>query len=92
ANHIGSLPVIALLVASSFAGWQLIRSEFHSLLRQAFAPSLFNEFPAKKLIAGILLIIPGIMSDIVAIILLLWPKKHEGMGQDIIEGKFHRMD
>lgn len=92
ANHIGSLPVIALLLASSFAGWQLTKSELHSLLKQAFSPSLFSEFPARKLIAGILLIMPGIMSDIIAVILLLWPKKHDDIEQGVIEGKFHRMD
>lgn len=92
ADHIGGLPVMALLAASAFAGWQMIRSEFHSLLRRAFAPSSFSEFPAKKLIAGILLIVPGIVSDIAAIILLLWPKKPEDSDHGIIEGKFHRMD
>lgn len=93
ADHVGGLPVIAMLAVSAFAGWQLIKSEFHSLLNQAFAPALFSEFPARKLIAGILLIVPGIISDIAAIILLFWPKKHEESGHhDIIEGNFHRMD
>ena len=89
ADHIGALPVILLLFASALAGWQLIRSEFHTLLIRAFKPTAFNEFPARKLIAGILLIIPGIISDIAAIVLLLWPKKQE---TGFIEGKFHRMD
>ncbi len=90
ADHIGGLAVLALLAASAFAGWQLIRSEFHTLLSRAFQPTMFSEFPARKLIAGILLIIPGIISDLAAIILLLWPKKPEEQG--IIEGKYHRMD
>ena len=94
ADHIGGLPVILLLAASAFAGWQLIKSELHALLNRAFAPSssFFGEFPATRLIAGILLIIPGILSDIVAIILLLWPKKPQEPDSGIIEGRFHRMD
>ncbi len=94
ADHIGGLPVMLLLAASAFAGWQLIKSELHVLLNRAFAPAspFSGEFPATRLIAGILLIIPGILSDIVAIVLLLWPRKPQEPDSGIIEGRFHRVD
>ena len=94
AEHIGGLPVVLLLAASAVGGWQMIRSEFHSLVSRAFAPSplLFSEFPARKLIAGILLIVPGIITDIIAFILLLWPKKPDEPDSGIIEGRYHRVD
>jgi UPF0716 protein FxsA len=94
AEHIGSLPVILLLAASAFGGWQLIRGEFHSLLNRAFAPAplQLNEFPARKLVAGILLIVPGIITDIAAIILLLWPRKPDAPEHGVIEGRYHRID
>lgn len=94
AEHVGGLPVILFLAASAFGGWRLIRNEFHSLLGRAFAPTplLLSEFPARKLIAGILLIVPGIISDIAALVLLLWPRKPDAPDHGIIEGRFHRMD
>lgn len=94
AEHIGGLPVILLVAASAYGGWQLIRSEFYSLLSSAFSPSPLplSEFPARKLVAGILLIVPGIISDIAAIILLLWPRKPDEPDHGIIEGRYHRVD
>ena len=94
AEHIGGLTVVLLLAAGAFGGWQLIRGEFHSLLNRAFSPAplQLNEFPARKLVAGILLIVPGIISDVAAIILLLWPKKPRTPDHGIIEGRFHRID
>lgn len=94
AEYIGGLPVILFLAASAFGGWQLIRGEFHSLLNRAFAPAplQLNEFPARKLIAGILLIVPGVITDVAAIILLLWPRKPDAPDHGIIEGRYHRID
>ncbi|MBY0579928.1 MAG: FxsA family protein [Burkholderiales bacterium] len=92
ADHIGGLAVIALLIASAYAGWQLLKSEFRSLLNRIFTPASFDGFPARKMIAGILLILPGIISDIAAILLLLWPRHSHEPDNGIIEGKFHRMD
>lgn len=92
ADHIGGLPVIALLAASAYAGWQLLKNEYRAFLGRVFAPTSFDGFPARRLIAGILLILPGIISDIAAIFLLLWPKTPQDPDDAIIEGKFHRMD
>lgn len=92
ADHIGGGAVLLMLAASAFAGWQLLKNEYRSFLSRVFTPAPFGEFPAKRLIAGILLIVPGIITDIAAIFLLLWPKTQQHHDDGFIEGKFHRMD
>lgn len=72
--------VVLYLVVMIVLGLQLIRNEKHLFtvrIMQSFAQ---NQHPVKALfgsarniIAGILLIIPGVITDIVAAILLLWP-------------------
>jgi len=65
------------------------------------AKALFGS--AKNLIAGILLIIPGVITDAIAVILLLLPSAKVGPGakqararkaanDDVIEGEFRRED
>ena len=54
-------------------------------------------FSFRKLVAGILFIIPGVVSDVIAIVLLLLPAPTPKPVQDqsaaqIIDGKFRRVD
>lgn len=68
------------LILSAFAGWTLIKEE-----KMAIAGRLFSSLQAgtspisaifdslRTLLAGILLILPGIVSDVLAIVLLLLP-------------------
>ena len=58
-------------------------------------PELLYSF--RKLVAGILFVIPGVVSDVIAIILLLLPAPKPKPVQDqsaaqIIDGKFRRVD
>lgn len=92
AEHVGALPVFALIAASAYAGWQLVRHEYRSFLGRIFMPAGLANPPARNLVAGILLIVPGLLSDIAAIALLLWPKKAPAREDGIIEGSFHRID
>ena len=57
---------------------------------------------ARNIIAGLLLIIPGVLTDLIAVVLLLIPVnkndiksstlKQTAANDDVIEGEFHRED
>ena len=102
--------VLLYLVVVALLGLQLIRDEKLLLsgrlmqsLTQGGNPikALFGS--ARNIVAGILLIIPGVLTDIIAVVLLLIPvnkngknaSKHqtrEAANDDVIEGEFHRED
>lgn len=104
--------LIAYLVLVALLGWRLLQEEkllVHGRMAQTFmqggtsARALFGS--AKNIIAGILLIIPGVMSDALAVILLLMPSAKpvftnsqthashaKAANDDIIEGEFRRED
>lgn len=95
------------LVVVGMLGLQLIRDE-KLLLSGRMMQSLKQESnplkailgSARNIIAGILLIIPGVITDFIAVILLLVPtNKHvqttsayrqQAANDDVIEGEFHR--
>ena len=99
---------IAYLVIVTFLGWRLIQEEkqlFAGRMMQTLAQSaspgsaLFGS--VKNLIAGILLLIPGLMTDGIAVILLLIPStsspskaafKQGAANDDVIEGEYTRED
>lgn len=109
-HQIGAWTLLWLLV-SVFVGASLIATE-----RLTFMPRLVgammggeNPFAALKgsglrFLAGLLLIFPGAISDVIAVVLLLWSlfqpapmMKHWQAGgarpeDDVIEGEFRRMD
>lgn len=96
------------LILMAVLGWRLILEEklfmlgrIAQTLAQGGTPmkALFGSF--KNLLAGILLIIPGVLSDFIALMLLLLPttktepvhqKDHSpnSTDNDVIEGEFHR--
>jgi UPF0716 protein FxsA len=96
------------LILMTVLGLRLIREEkqlFAGRLMQTLAQSatpgsaLFGS--VKNLIAGILLVIPGVMTDMIAVILLLIPSppspsaaafKQGAANDDVIEGEFTRDD
>jgi UPF0716 protein FxsA len=103
----GSIVVLYLLVVAVL-GIKLIRDEkslFSVRMMQTLSQGA-NPFKAifgsaRNIIAGILLIVPGIMTDIIAAVLLLIPissdaKKSDvyqtkpAANDDVIEGEFHR--
>lgn len=101
--------IVALyLLAIAVLGIQLIRDEkslfsirMMQTLSQGANPFKAIFSSARNIIAGILLVIPGIMTDIIAALLLLIPissdvQKTEAYqtkpaaNDDVIEGEFHR--
>ncbi len=99
--------VLLYLVAMVLLGLQLIRDEkllFSGRMMQSLSQggnpmkAMFGS--ARNIIAGILLIIPGVLTDIVAVVLLLIPVdknaiksstfKQQAANDDVIEGEFHR--
>ena len=103
----GSIVVLYLLLVAVL-GIKLIRDEkslFSLRMMQTLSQGA-NPFKAifgsaRNIIAGILLVIPGIMTDIIAAVLLLIPISSDAQqkkayqtkpaaNDDVIEGEFHR--
>ncbi len=99
--------VILYLVAMVLLGLQLIRDEkllfsgrMMQSLNQGGNPMKAMFGSARNIIAGILLIIPGVITDLIAVVLLLIPVdksviksstfKQQAANDDAIEGEFHR--
>jgi UPF0716 protein FxsA len=106
--------VVLYLVIIAVLGLRLLRDEkllFSGRMMQSLAQganpvkAIFGS--ARNIIAAILLIIPGVMTDIIAFVLLLIPTQQQvppdnqsGSGtysnraanDDVIEGEFHRED
>jgi len=98
------------LIGIAVLGLQLIRDEkllfsgrMMQNLTQGGNPIKAMFGSARNIIAGVLLIIPGVITDIIAVILLLIPIKNSGQNlpaykgekaanDDVIEGEFHRED
>ncbi|RQX27331.1 FxsA family protein, partial [Aeromonas caviae] len=74
---IGALPTVGLLVLTAVLGSSLVRSEGIKTLLTAQQKMQLGEMPGREVmggmmlaLAGLLLIIPGFVSDIVGILLL----------------------
>lgn len=77
---IGVLPTLALVVLSVFAGLAIVRTQGLAALRRVQAALERGEMPARDLFdgaclvtAGVLLIVPGFITDSIALLLLLPP-------------------
>lgn len=92
------------LVLAAFAGWTLIQEEKLAMFGRLFS-SLQSGQPLgyamldslRTLLAGVLLIFPGVVSDVLALLLLLLPRPKalrrpvaEESGDIIIEGEWQR--
>jgi UPF0716 protein FxsA len=102
--------VLLYLVVVTILGLRLIRDEKQMLSARVMQGLMGGQHPvkaifgsARNIIAGILLVIPGIITDIIAAILLLIPAQHAGAAphqatarpaanDDVIEGEFRRED
>lgn len=106
--------VVVYLVVIALLGFRLLRDEkllFSGRMMQSLAQganpvkAIFGS--ARNIIAAILLIIPGVMTDILAFVLLLIPthnnqqvppenqahsRNSRAANDDVIEGEFHRED
>ncbi|MBZ0104716.1 MAG: FxsA family protein [Sulfuricella denitrificans] len=94
------------LILSAVAGWALIQEERLAMFARLFS-SLQSGQPLgfamldslRTLFAGVLLIFPGVISDVLAVILLLLPRTkvphspvRENSEEIIIEGEWQRED
>jgi len=102
--------VVLYLVVVAALGLQLIRDEkllFSGRMMQSLTQggnpmkAMFGS--ARNIFAGVLLIIPGVMTDVIAAVLLLIPisnkaqkpqsyQSEKAANDDVIEGEFHRED
>ena len=98
------VPLWAWLMASTLAGFSLLRAE-RSAFRARTVAVLRGDEPlfrglldsGRKVLAGLLLIMPGVISDALAVVLLLLPiNTNEGYvrsmpGNRVIEGRSRRI-
>lgn len=107
ASHIGTLGTLLYLLASAFLGSWMLRNQklgalltIGSIMRQGEGVSIYSLlWPLRYALAGVLFIIPGVLSELAGILLLLplkGPKlKVASQGQplqdDVIEGEFQRV-
>jgi UPF0716 protein FxsA len=96
--------VLAYLVLSALCGWTLISGERLTMLprilqtlREGEHPMLVVLSSARTFVAGALLIFPGVLSDILAVLLLIIPislfhgrKAQKVAEEDFIETEWHR--
>ena len=110
ASHIGFMATLLYLILSALLGsWMLRNQKLGALLtagsvvRQGSRISIYSLlWPVRYALAGVLFIIPGILSEIAAVALLLplkGPAIHTAPSgpapapdSDIIEGEFQRVD
>jgi UPF0716 protein FxsA len=94
--------LLAWLVGSAFLGITLIRQEQFAAMGRIMAAAQQGGDPmramlasGRMLIAGMLLVFPGVISDVLALLVLAWPRrqaKPRGHEVEIIEGQFRRED
>ncbi len=106
--------VLVYLLTIGYLGLQLIRSEKDLIAARMFqqmgaggnpVSAMFST--ARNMLAGVLLLIPGVISDVIAVILLLIPANNPGLGQagqkssaqyrasandEVIEGEFTEVE
>jgi UPF0716 protein FxsA len=96
--------VLAWMVLAACAGMALIKEARFAMLARLAAGFAHGEFPitaltdsARTVIAGLLLIFPGVVSDLIAITLLLLPRSETAPRwtpprepRGVIEGEFRR--
>lgn len=87
AASIGFLPTLALLVATSLLGVSILRrlGQGHGGLRGAVSnlgPRLTTGTDAFTAVGGILLVVPGFITDVLGLLLLL-PQVRRGIGATI---------
>ncbi len=94
--------LLGYLVFAAVCGWLLIQDErwmafgrMAETLREGQHPVRALLTSAKKVVAGILLIFPGVLSDVIAVVILLIPvprKQSPRSDDSVIEGEWRRED
>jgi UPF0716 protein FxsA len=101
------VPTLVWLAASALAGMALLRHERVAFRARTLAalrgdrPLLRGQLDsARKILAALLLILPGIISDLLALLLLLLPfnlggpfaPQPAGVGRGSFDGEYRRVD
>lgn len=83
---IGFWPTIGLLFATAVLGFAIIRDQGASMVGRLFANLQEGRFPLESaidsyvlIIAGFLLVAPGVISDVIALLLLIPPLRRWGI-------------
>ncbi|MBV8648565.1 FxsA family protein [Paludibacterium sp.] len=110
AGHIGFLGTLLYLILSAMLGSWMLRHQkvgallaLGSVLRHGEGTSIYSLlWPLRYALAGVLFIIPGVLSEIAALMLLLPLKGPKLSGRaeaqtppaddHVFEGEFHRVD
>lgn len=92
--------LLGYLIFAAICGWLLIQDErwvafgrMAETLREGEHPVRALLTSAKKVVAGILLILPGVLSDVIAILILLIPAPRmqpPKRDDSVIEGEWRR--
>lgn len=91
--------LLAWLIGAVFIGVSLIREEQFAIVGRLMNAAQQGQDPfraifasGRLMLAGLLLIFPGVISDFFALILLIWPQRQGPVAQksDVIEGEFRR--
>lgn len=90
------------LVASTLLGLTLLREERFAVFGRVMAAAQQGTDPlqamltsGRLMLAGVLLVFPGVISDALALLVLIWPRRRtppRGHEVEIIEGQFRRED
>ena len=94
--------LLAWLVGAVFIGVTLIREEQFAIFGRLMGAMQQGQNPFRAIItsgrvmfAGLLFIFPGVITDFLALVLLLWPCRRQlqpVQQTDVIEGEFRRED
>ncbi|MEO1766633.1 FxsA family protein [Thiobacter aerophilum] len=94
--------LLVWLIISFVAGLMLLREEQFALAGRLAAALVEGRDPLQALVAsgrvmlaGFLLAFPGLVSDLLALGVLLWPRgksRAPGQAREVIEGQFRRED
>ena len=92
--------LLAWLILSALIGWVLIKEESMAVFGRLAVTVQSGQSPfaaiwdsGRTMLAGLMLIIPGVLSDAIALVLLLWPSssgrpaKREMSDDGVIEGE-----
>ncbi len=102
---IGAWTLLWLMLAVAAGVWLLRREQLEFLPRLMYA-AFEGETPlaalwasGRRVLAALLLIFPGALSDVLALVLLLWPSPPRPRGprrpraaDEVIEGEYRRVD
>jgi len=105
AEDIGWAVTLLWLLAAGIAGMAVIRRAGNGFMTGLLASAQAGQAPiavvwstGRRFLAGALLIFPGIFSDLIGLLLLLWPgpglppPRTAARDDDAIEGEFRRED